>query len=88
MNCKPGDLAVLIRSEWAPQCVGQITRCVERRDYYGAPGWTVDPPFRHALRDVDPAWTLDSSLKPIRDPGDDAQDETLNWLPVPTKEIA
>lgn len=27
----------------------------------------------------------DSMLRPIRDPGDDAQDETLEWLPVPSK---
>ena len=25
----------------------------------------------------------DVNLRPIRDPGDDAQDETLSWLPVP-----
>lgn len=28
----------------------------------------------------------DSSLRPIRDPGEDAQDETLAWLPVASKE--
>lgn len=26
------------------------------------------------------------NLKPLRDPGDDAKDETLEWLPVPSKE--
>lgn len=26
---------------------------------------------------------LDAWLRPIRDPGEDAQDETLLWLPVP-----
>jgi hypothetical protein len=32
-------------------------------------------------------WTMwDSRLKPIRDPGDDAQDETLQWLPVPSRD--
>lgn len=25
----------------------------------------------------------DQNLRPIRDPGEDAQDETLSWLPVP-----
>lgn len=30
----------------------------------------------------------DKYLRPIRDPGDDARDETLEWLPVPVKEIA
>ena len=28
----------------------------------------------------------DHGLWPIRDPGDGARDETLEWLPVPTKE--
>lgn len=28
----------------------------------------------------------DECLRPIRDPGDDARDETLDWLPVPSKE--
>lgn len=31
-------------------------------------------------------WAMDSILRPIRDPGDDAQDETLSWLPVPSRE--
>ncbi len=29
----------------------------------------------------------DHALRPIRDPGDDATDETLQWLPVPSKEV-
>ncbi len=28
----------------------------------------------------------DSNLRPIRDPGEDAQDETLTWLPSPSRE--
>ena len=28
---------------------------------------------------------FDKNLRPIRDPGDDAQDETLKWLDVPSK---
>lgn len=28
----------------------------------------------------------DIYLRPIHDPGDDAQDETLTWLPVPSRE--
>jgi hypothetical protein len=31
-------------------------------------------------------YAMDSILRPIRDPGDDAQDETLSWLPVPSTE--
>ena len=29
----------------------------------------------------------DEYLRPFRDPGDDAQDETLGWLPVPSVEV-
>jgi hypothetical protein len=29
----------------------------------------------------------DASLRPIRDPGDDATDETLLWQPVPSREL-
>lgn len=29
----------------------------------------------------------DSHLRPLRDPGEDAQDETLSWLPVPLPEL-
>lgn len=28
----------------------------------------------------------DKALQPLIDPGDGARDETLEWLPVPTKE--
>lgn len=28
----------------------------------------------------------DSYIRPLRDPGEDAQDETLSWLPVPSTE--
>lgn len=31
-------------------------------------------------------WCKQISLRSIRDPGDDAQDETLSWLPVPSRE--
>lgn len=32
----------------------------------------------------DRANCYDANLRPIRDPGDDAQDETLSWLKVPS----
>lgn len=34
----------------------------------------------------DEAFIADKYLRPIRDPGDDTQDETLYWLPVPSTE--
>ena len=41
--------------------------------------WHVSAGSRHWLHS-------DARLRPIRDPGDDAKDETLSWLPVPSTE--
>lgn len=35
---------------------------------------------------VTEAIVSDRQLIPIRDPGDDARDQTLDWLPVPSRE--
>ena len=91
MNCKPGDLAVIVstngeKDQWP---LGRIVICqshirVAHCDYWrlgellpvpGAPGFFVDA-------------VQDSCLCPLRDPGDDAVDETLLWLPVPETEAA
>lgn len=87
MNCKPGDLAVIVRSK-NTRNIGFITRCVAfKPTRRGEPAWLIDPPcpvgnyvdesgvFR--LSD----WAYDSHLLPIRDPGDDAKDEMLRPLP-------
>ena len=53
----------------------------------GRPAEHVDlsgGPARSSFFDVMP----DSRLRPITDPGDDAVDETLLWLPVPECEAA
>lgn len=102
LNCKPGDLAVIMRSPASPENIGKIVR-VLRPAVEGEKieGWRV------ALRPDFPAWIVESAgsdlvwhgfrlangkrtvsvvkqrayadycLKPIRDPGDDAVDETL-----------
>lgn len=83
MNCKPGDLAIVIR-DCDGHHQGKIVTVVD-----GAcrpSHWLTDPKL------IDPSGLLveahDSDLRPIRDPGDDAVDETLLWLPLPTKEHA
>lgn len=100
MNCKQGDLAIVVRS-WAGN-EGKIVRCLrlatEREiscvsfDKTSGPVWVTDSVLFYAYRDGPKAGSgplcLDSYLRPIRDPGDDATDETLTWLPVPRKEIA
>jgi len=84
MNCKPGDLAILLSPDktserWAS---GRIVRCLSTFMEDGHLCWRVEP--RVGMH----PGVCDAVLRPIGNPGDDATDETLNWLPVPTKEIA
>jgi hypothetical protein len=84
MNCKNGDLVVLLRAEGYPGMVGALGKILRpstnplrwHTTFFGHPSshWTGE-------------WdTLDSHMRPIRDnPG---KDETLDWCPVPTKETA
>lgn len=79
MNCKPGDLAVVVRltNEDLRPYLGRIVTCVRLGDM---DCWETAPmlePYR---------CVYDGALIPIRDPGDDAKDETLSWLPVPSRE--
>ena len=97
MNCKPGDLAVVVKS-WAGN-EGRIVRVIricqktskeQNIDSRGIlttpePYWVIDqalPDFEGTLHKT----FADSQLRPIRDPGDDAQDESLSWIPVPCTE--
>lgn len=93
MNCKPGDLAVRVKSDDGDMLpLGAVVRCVEYFDGMVMlrgkctlwAGWLVE--YRGVLKDGDGVhWAaIDDHLRPIRDPGDDAQDETLQWLPVPS----
>lgn len=58
----------------------------------GAGTWVIrfhSPVNLNALRGRSNAFyacSNDRALRPIRDPGEDAEDETLHWLPVPTTE--
>jgi hypothetical protein len=90
MNCVKGDLAVVVRSRSSN--LGRVVRC-ERL----ATAKELDD---HWLRtdigaiwkvDVDMLWSrgpapfaTDDNLRPIRDPGEDARDESLSWLSVPS----
>lgn len=87
MNCKPGDLAVIVRSRVGN--AGRIVRCVEyagefRYLMYGVlepercASWRIDPPipaYDGTLTDL----IKDSALRPIRD--NDGEDQTLTWAP-------
>lgn len=79
MNCKPGDLAVVVMGS----AQGSIVRCIERYDGPWAqaqsmPGWRVE--WQRPRPDL---WDMvvDFALRPIHDPGDDVPDESTAWLP-------
>lgn len=107
MNCKPGDLAIVIRGpDKAYIPVGAIVLCLHLNsgkflEVVDGRGEVVDLIDGETFWDVE--WrgqrtcnlgfafgVADSDLRPIRDPDQDAQDETLSWLPVPSgqKELA
>lgn len=86
MNCKPGDLAVIVRSltgnDWA---IGRVIRVTTLSGESGV--WHLEVPL-FGPRGRPYILIEDYCLKPLRDPGDDARDETLSWLPVPTTKDA
>ena len=100
MNCKPGDLAVRVQAFHDSFVkVGSVVRCVELNDFTvvlqgsaGSPAieatntWNIE--WRGRTRDARGLLMSipDEHLRPIRDPGEDAKDETLSWLPVPSTE--
>ena len=89
MNCKPGDLAVVVglgpdEGHWA---LGRVVQCVSLYVFAGYPCWLLKEPMTSPTG-VEYIGVYDGALKPIRDPGDGARDESLDWLPVPSKEVA
>ena len=92
MNCKPGDLAIIVRSRYGN--AGKVVKVVSLlhgrglRNHDGfEPGyaWHIEPKLPTWGGD----WTdqaLDHNLRPIRD--NDKEDETLTWAGKPAKEIA
>lgn len=92
MNCKPGDLARIVMPYLEREKIGlpvSVLRaglpretvwsrdgehCVNEGS--GAQGWLCD-----AHGDGFPCFIGDDFLRPIRDPGDDAVDESKGWLP-------
>jgi hypothetical protein len=89
MNCKPGDLAVVVRSTCGNE--GKVVRCVRYLGEVGCiqPDGALTGPF-HAW-EIDSwirAWdgtlkreVFDKNLRPIRD--NDGEDESLSWAGKP-----
>jgi hypothetical protein len=97
MRCKQGDIAVIV-SPYADLPMRGMTVHVTRRAMpwqsirakngdgsmcvpNHGPGWFCDG---HDGRL--PCIVSDDCLFPLRDPGEDAKDETLQWKEVPTKQ--
>ena len=100
MNCKPGELAYVIRSR-VNENLGRIVQVTtintKWTSAFDQPVWNIIPrgPMHSigllsgGIMNVPPIVSRDCHLCPIRDPGEDAQDESTAWLPpIPTKEIA
>lgn len=86
MNCKPGDLAIVISAPPRnPQLIGTIVRVLKVRpdfkfeEFGGVFAACLVRPPRPAWGDngelSDTGWVQDWRLRPIRDRGGDAMDE-------------
>lgn len=94
LNCKPGDLAVIVRAMYRPELIGRLVTCVrlipndgfdaDGRPFspkpQGGPRWVIEKPLG-SLKSVS-----DSNLRPIRD--QDGEDEMLRIAGLPNKEPA
>lgn len=91
MNCKQGDIAIIVRSAAGNE--GKVVTCLELiiDPPECTPGayWVTDASLLFVYTDDNsPAppkcLSRDDCMKPLRD--DPVKDETLSWEPVPTKE--
>ena len=87
MQCKVGDLALIVRADNDSECLGRIVQVVALQFAFGAPAWQVDPPTY--WRDESTGKTLevvwdDRDLKPLL-PGDGV-DEMLLLTGYPAAE--
>lgn len=99
MRCRPNDLAQIVAPYLDKPRIGltvHVIRLGRRHETiwsrngehctnegFGGPGWLCD-----AHADGFPCFIGDEFLRPIRDPGPDAVDETLAWKPVPAGQPA
>lgn len=75
MNCKPGDLAVIIRARKKPEWLGRVVEVIRPFD---SESWVTDPMPSEFVS------VMDCALRPIRD--SDGEDETLIWAGLPNKQ--
>ena len=101
MNCQPGDLAIIVSAKGTgtvadicSKAIGQIVRVKFLREpisryCYASTVWVFEKPIEFVFQGKTYTATgcADDVLRPIRDHGDDAQDETLQWVPVPGSQV-
>lgn len=91
MNCRPGDLAIIVTADrYTPNKVlGTIVRVTELdpngSPVTGMPSWKLDRLY--AVDDFFFNRARDSILRSIRDPGADAVDEMVEKLGVAPKTL-
>lgn len=81
MNCKQGDLAMIVRGTAFAKYWGQVVECVSLRMVLGeVPAWAIDRSL-----DGGKYWIIlpDSCLKPLRE--SDGEDEMLRIAGRPEK---
>ena len=87
MNCKQGDLAIVVKSRAGNE--GKILKCIKFvgrvPGWCGEDRWEVDVRLRSRLGGVCITFR-DAWLRPIR-PSDEP-DETLSWKEVPKEVMA
>jgi hypothetical protein len=88
VNCKQGDLAIVVRRADVNDPRDDIFIGAVRKltTLHSDGNWLYEG---EVLRCPERGGLLalsDDALKPIRPQGDDARDETLDWLPVPAAE--
>lgn len=92
MRCKPGDLAVVVRSSCGNE--GRVVKCLRldrgkrmlcrNGSIYVGPLWEIDPPLTTWAGNLT-SYARDDQLRPLRD--NDGEDEMLRiaGLPQPTE---
>lgn len=94
LRCEPGILAIVINDPEQQKNIGRMVRVLRHAssdNYDDVVDWECEcmQDMVNADGSITPAGTWergyrDVELLPIRDPDQDATDETLLWLPVPS----
>lgn len=84
MNCKPGDLAFVLRARHVKN-LGKIVKVIkidaEASSFFGCPMWLCEG-------SVAGRFARDKNLQPIQNPGDDVHDVRDILIPQHLKETA